>query len=314
MPEFFSLFEECSNYVRVLSKARRKFKSFDKDGNGKIEGEELEALTTWVLESYQPDSYVSTEFISTPEVRKKMKDQIMKRVDLNNDGAIDMEEFTLLFEEVTFKIDVTYRAKKKFGDLDENNTGRLELPKLLLVTEHVMEKLGSVEDQELAKRLMSGKLGLMLEETMTFHDFNVILESVINHVVVMRSAREKFNELDVDKSGFLEGMELDLLLNWMLTSFCPNGQPLPLEEKILIKEEMMRQTDQNKDGKISISEFSVMFEEMTLMLTLPETDDESMMNNFSTNASYSLDSSDFNPNSFDNLEMQSISGPNSPVP
>ena len=76
----------------------------------------------------------------------------------------------------------------------------------------------------------------------------------------------------------------------------------------------MRQTDQNKDGKISISEFSVMFEEMTLMLTLPETDDESMMNNSSTNASYSLDSNDFNPNSFDNLEMQSISGPNSPVP
>ena len=314
MPEFFTLFEECSNYVKVLSKARRKFKSFDHDGNGKIEGEELEELTTWVLESYQPDSYVSTEFISTPEVRKKMKDQIMKRVDLNNDGAIDMDEFTLLFEEVTFKIDVTYRAKKKFSDLDENDTGRLELPKLLLVTEHVMEKLGSSEDQELAKRLMSGKLGLFLEETMTFHDFNVILESVINHVVVMRAAREKFNELDVDKSGYLEGMELDLLLNWMLASFCPNGQPLPLEEKVLIKEEMMRQTDENKDGKISISEFSVMFEEMTLMLTLPEPDDESMMNNVSTNASYSFDSSEMNLHSFDHLEMSSVSSPNSPMP
>ena len=314
MPEFFTLFEECSNYVKVLSKARRKFKSFDKDGNGKIEGDELEELTTWVLESYQPDSYVSTEFISTPEIRKKMKDQIMKRVDLNNDGAIDMDEFTLLFEEVTFKIDVTYRAKKKFSDLDENDTGRLELPKLLLVTEHVMEKLGSIEDQELAKRLMSGKLGLLLEETMSFHDFNVILESVINHVVVMRAAREKFNELDVDKSGYLEGMELDLLLNWMLASFCPNGQPLPLEEKVLLKEEMMRQTDENKDGKISISEFSIMFEEMTLMLTLPETDDESIMNNVSGNASYSFDSSDMHHHSYDNLEMSSISAPNSPMP
>jgi hypothetical protein len=67
-----------------------------------------------------------------------------------------------------------------------------------------MEKLGSYEDKELAKRLVSGRLGLLVEETMSFHDFNVILESVVNHIVVMRSAREKFIELDVDGNGYLE--------------------------------------------------------------------------------------------------------------
>lgn len=121
----------------------------------------------------------------------------------------------------------------------------------------------------MAKRLISGQLALRTEETMCFHDFNVILENVVNHIVVMRSAREKFQELDVDRNGYLEGFELDLLVNWMLASFCPNGEPLPLEEKELIKEEMMRKTDENGDGRINMTEFSVLFEEMTMMLTLP---------------------------------------------
>jgi Ca2+-binding EF-hand superfamily protein len=72
-----------------------------------------------------------------------MKEQIMKRVDVNKDGAIDMDEFTLLFEEVTFKIDVTYRAKKKFTELDENDSGRLELLKLLIVTGTVLTETNS---------------------------------------------------------------------------------------------------------------------------------------------------------------------------
>ena len=96
----------------------------------------------------------------------------------------------------------------------------------------------------------------------------------MNHIVVMRSGRLKFQELDIDGNGFLEGYELDLLFNWMLTSFCPNGLPLPLAEKELAKEEMMRQMDSNQDGRISIEEFFVMFEEMALMLTLPVDEDE----------------------------------------
>lgn len=102
------------NYINLLTLARRKFHTFDKDNNGKIDGIELELLTAWVLESYHPDTYVSADYMTSPEVRVKMKEQILKRVDLNNDGALDIDEFSLLFEEVTFKIDITYRAKKKY--------------------------------------------------------------------------------------------------------------------------------------------------------------------------------------------------------
>lgn len=73
----------------------------------------------------------------------------MHRVDSNNDGAIDINEFTMLFEEVTFKIDVTYRAKKKFSELDVNSADALDMGQLLLVTDHVMEKLGSCNDSHL---------------------------------------------------------------------------------------------------------------------------------------------------------------------
>jgi hypothetical protein len=121
-------------------------------------------------------------------------------------------------------------------------------------------------------------------------------------------------------------MELDLLLNWMLSSFCPNGEPLPLEEKVLLKEEMIRQTDDNRDGRISIAEFSVTFEEMTMMLTLPsnENDDSSIMNHYDNDASLSadfdgdlvlqsVDYSQSNDNSF-NQDAVTPSIENSPIP
>lgn len=148
---------------------------------------------------------------------------------------------------------------------------------------------------------------------------------MINHIVVMRSAREKFMELDVDHSGYIEGYEIDLLLNWMLSSFCPYGEPLPFEEKQLIKDEMMRKTDENAgmfslaivyiflacsyslDGRISIEEFSVLFEEMTLMLTLPE--DSSAT--FGDGSSIALDSS--LEGSLGDMHASSVSLMDSPI-
>ena len=204
---FLTLFEECVNYVSVLTRAREHFNAFDANHDGRIEGEELDKLTAWVLSTYHPDSYVSSAFSSPPSIRTRMKEQLLMRVDLNHDGAIDLTEFTRLFEEMTSKIDVTFRAKKKFAELSDEQltipsssssaaddiaiagdgnvigSDSLSIPKLLQVTEFAMEGLGSSDDKSLACRLVAGRLGMLLEDSLVqcyYHIATTILTIVLS--------------------------------------------------------------------------------------------------------------------------------------
>jgi Ca2+-binding EF-hand superfamily protein len=123
--EFAEMFEEVAMSAHLMRNARAKFTELDTDGSDSLEGPELEILCDWVVHIYYPRGVRVTDY-----ERDLIKAKIMKNIDTNGDGCLDIQEFASLFEEITMRIELNKRAMKKFIELDKDNTGKLDVEKL----------------------------------------------------------------------------------------------------------------------------------------------------------------------------------------
>jgi len=103
----------------------------------------------------------------------------------------------------------TLMAHKQFKLLDKDNSGFLEGKELDKVTDLVLS-YGTYPDkdknetrQKIMARVDKNKDGKLDEE-----EFCELFAEEMRHLSVIRSAREKFSELDTDNSGFLEPKEI----------------------------------------------------------------------------------------------------------
>ena len=94
--------------------------------------------------------------------------------------------------------------------------------------------------------------------------FELKLATADDSVATAR-AMAKFNELDADGNGFLEGAELETLAEWVWASYQPEegGAPLSGAETKAMVETLMRTIDENSDGRLSPSEFDDYFGSQT---------------------------------------------------
>ena len=69
---------------------------------------------------------------------------------------------------------------------------------------------------------------------------------------VQKRARKKFDQLDVDSSGYLDGKEIDLLAEWVWSSFHPDKK---IDSTTLYVEanKLRTRCDRNRDGKVGDS-------------------------------------------------------------
>ena len=58
----------------------------------------------------------------------------------------------------------------------------------------------------------------------------------------LAEAKAKFKEMDKDGNGTLEGAEITRLADWILTSFHPNGKPVPAAQREDLKKKMLNRT------------------------------------------------------------------------
>ena len=104
---FRSIVEQAETYGLSLSKAisdgydesaaAKKFRQFDMNNDGFIEGKELDKLAEWVYTSFRPDAAPMTAEQKASEITK-----LLKRLDEasgNGDGKISFEEFHAYFDE-----------------------------------------------------------------------------------------------------------------------------------------------------------------------------------------------------------------------
>ena len=76
--------------------------------------------------------------------------------------------------------------------------------------------------------------------------------------VVLR-AYKKFEQLDVNSNGLLEGDELSGLATWVWSSFHPGGQPVSAEFMEQEGAKLLGRLDANGDGAMSFDEFAEWF-------------------------------------------------------
>ena len=81
---------------------------------------------------------------------------------------------------------------------------------------------------------------------------------------MLTKAKKKFNELDADGNGVLEGNELNELTMWSWAQFHPGGVPLTEEAKMVQSAKLIKKLDTNGDGMMDFDEFSGWFRRATI--------------------------------------------------
>jgi Ca2+-binding EF-hand superfamily protein len=169
-------------------------------------------------------------------------------------------EFVALFEEISERIDINRRAKEKFQELDTNNSGHLEAEELVLVAEWVLKTYGTSDDLEKTKQVILERIDENKDGVLSLQEFISLVEEVNARVIAMKKAMEKFHELDENGNGVLDRDEILHVVEYVLKTFYPDGAPLSAEEKAIFQNEMMQQVDVNNDGKLTLYEFSILFD------------------------------------------------------
>jgi len=116
---------------KLLERAKKKFKQLDVNGNGSLQGAEISKLADWVYDSFNPDGKVMSE-----SERDSGSKELMKKLDANNDGQLDFDEFSAWFTETCKQIS-TFRQNKAQKDKSvskkEDKQEEKMKPKILVV-------------------------------------------------------------------------------------------------------------------------------------------------------------------------------------
>lgn len=240
------LLERSQQTMELMARAR--FAELDSDNNGFLENSELLAVVDWVMSAMGD---------KLGEDKNAVKIKIMNRLDANKDGKLDAQEFEVLFKEMLNRTMLVERARVKFKEFDSNNNGFIDTDEIRSVIEWTLQAYPSDNINAYKERMLNnidankdGQLDLM--------EFVDLFEQMLVRVGLVQKAKTKFEELDVDKSGFIEKEELDKLTDWVLESHVDKTP----EQKANFKASLIARIDINKDGQLDLKEFTDLFGEM----------------------------------------------------
>jgi len=237
--------------------ASAKFRELDKDNSGFLENHELKFVVEWVISSLGKKlENVDVELF---------KSKLMHRLDINRDGQLDITEFTVLFSEMTKRYQLIERAEAKFKEFDKDNSGFLENAELDEVVRWSMQAF-SAEDPKLYKEKLIARIDSNADGKIERTEFIRLFEEFLSRMDAINRATYKFKELDTDNSGFLERKEIDEMIRQILLAFSEKTD----KEREEFRNTLIRRVDVNSDEKISLQEFTTLFDEMVDRLDLIE--------------------------------------------
>jgi len=123
--------------------ARARFSELDLDKSGFLENNELVGVAEWTMK------YFGNKMGDNAE---QVKTKIMRRLDGNKDGKLDVDEFGKLFSMIIARNDLVQRATNKFTELDKDNSGFLEAAEIDEVVMWTLQAFPNDEDLSTYKK------------------------------------------------------------------------------------------------------------------------------------------------------------------
>lgn len=243
LDKFIVLVESEARLVELSARAKAKFTELDADGSGQLSGAELEKVVTWMLEKE-----TKLDAGDAAEIRTDM----LQRIDINGDGALDFNEFVTLYLEEQRRLSCISFAASKFKEIDTDSSGFLENKELDKVVESMLEledPNGGVTKESLKTDMMA-KIDANGDGKLSLEEFTKLCDMEVKTLEMKRRADAKFDELDADKSGALDFAELDKVVTHMYKKTI-----MTAEEIAAAKEKLLATFDKDGDKKISRSEF-----------------------------------------------------------
>jgi Ca2+-binding EF-hand superfamily protein len=202
--EFEELFKQEMQRGELIREAKDKFEELDVDKNGTLENSEINLLMDWCLSSSDMSSENKDDF------SKKITERYTQR-----DGALDFDEFVILFEEEKRVMATLKFAQFKFRELDDDNSGYLDRSELDEVVEWMLDNGKDHRrrnSSRLIKNMMKAEMMNRIDSNgdgkLSLEEFIILCESEILSIELKKRGTIKFYEMDKNKSGYLEGDEI----------------------------------------------------------------------------------------------------------
>ncbi|VDP74405.1 unnamed protein product [Echinostoma caproni] len=277
---------ELTNYLakyrdpqthRFLAVTAREFlecwQHYDRDGNGYLEGAELDGFLREFVRSVVPGT-IGDEVVSEIAL-EQLKQEFMDAYDDNEDGKIDINElaqilptdetFLALFQhEAPLSSSVEFmRVWKQF---DADGSGYIEKEELRGFLKHLLErsniKISEDKLEDYTQTFLSlfdrdgdGRLQLSEMARLLPVKENYLIKPLFKNTndIDQRTVDRIFRKYDTDGNGILENEELLGFLKDLLEA---TGEEYTEERMNQMKDSILDQWDVNHDGKIGKEELT----------------------------------------------------------
>lgn len=248
---------------------------YDEDGNGYIEGVELDGFLKEFVTSVNPDGTIAQ--VSAKDLRE-LRESFMEAYDDNKDGKIEirelaqllpMEENFLLLFRFDNPLENSVDFMKIWSQYDTDHSGFIEADELKNFLKDILKRASKsqevTEDQliEYTDTMLNvfdsnkdGKLQLSEMAKLLPVKENFLTRQVFkdNTAINMDDIDSVFSLYDRDNSGTIENEELTGFLKDLLSLAKKDYDSSDLSE---FTETIMKGCDVNKDGKISKKELTM---------------------------------------------------------
>ncbi|CAH8578280.1 unnamed protein product [Schistosoma intercalatum] len=250
---------------------------FDQDGNGFIDGEELEMFMGKLVECIIPKH--ARNQLSEDDTRE-LVNELLKVIDTNNDNRIDIrelaqllptdEEFLILFQREN-KLNSSVDFMKVWREFDKDHSGFIEADELKDFLTELLSFGIHKDDEKFDEKIIEytdtilklfdhnrdGKLQLSEMSRLIPVEENFLCRPIFKHAgkITAADVDRVFALYDTDKNGTIEDLELYGFLKDLLELVEEDFDESDLD---YTRSMILQNWDFNNDGKISLEEMRML--------------------------------------------------------